>query len=330
MSSPPKDFRQLSADTTDALMKLRRTLRLVLDRILPEGYGARSLGRTLGLERMTAWRCWRIAHAADPSVVLPELPGRLAWKEIIDRLDDRGLRPAERKALREAFARVEPVVYGRRSDRPALRTMAAGGLDSKESLKAQRDLRRSMVRGAATMHGVRAKTIVLTWTIAPGRSPYAISYGLAGGMDGIERLRPDEPWPILQRSVAIGAGGERIPYSPLGDDRRIPQLVRKFSTPGVSDAELRLEHRPDREIIELCETAPERNGSLRVFHAEFLPDAGTLEPGPPQMVPLLSPMLMAADSVVFSLAFHRSTLPHSEPYASLMQMPAFAGCLALD
>jgi hypothetical protein len=171
------------------------------------------------------------------------------------------------------------------------------------------------------MHGVRAKTIVLTWTIAPGRSPYAISCGLAGGMDGIERLRPDEPWPILQRSVAIGAGGERIPYSPLGDDRRIPQLVRKFSTPGVSDAELRLEHRPDREIIELCETAPERNGSLRFFHAEFLPDAGTLEPGPPQMVPLLSPMLMAADSVVFSLAFHRSTLPHSEPYASLLQMP---------
>jgi len=323
MSSLPKDFRRLSAETTEALAKLRQTLRRALDRILPEGYGARSLGRTLGLGRMTAWRCWRIAHAADPAVVLPELPGRLAWKEIIDRLDDRGLRPDERKALREAFARLEPIVFGRRADRAALRTMAAGGLDPESSRQALRDIRRATTRGAATLYGVKAKTIVLTWTVAPGRRRHSVSFGLAGAMDGISRLRPDLPWPILQRTVVLQAGGTRDFYAPLGDDPKIPHLLRGVSTPGVSGTELRLERRPDRETIDLGEVAPERNGSLRIFHAEFMPDAGTLDPGPPDLVPLLSSILVPADSVVFSLAFHRETPPHSEPFVSLLHPPVY-------
>lgn len=321
MPKPANDFRQLAADTTEALTQLRQAVRAALDRLLPEGYGARSLGRTLGLGQTTAWRLWQVAHAADPAVVLPELPGRQAWKEILVRLDDRGLLPKERKALREAFARLEPIVFGRRADRAALRTMAAGGFDSESSRQAFREIRRAATRGAATLYGVKTKTIVLTWIIAPGRRPHSVSFGLAGAMDGIARLRPDVPWTIMQRSVAVGSGGERVFYTPLGDDRRIPHLVRAFSTPGVSETTLRLERRPDREMIDLCEVAPEQNGSLRIVHAELLPDAGTLEPGAPEMVPLVSPILTPADSVVFSFAFHRSTLPHSEPFASLLQMP---------
>jgi hypothetical protein len=199
--------------------------------------------------------------------------------------------------------------------------MAAGGLDSASSRRTLREIRRATVRGAAMLYGVRAKTIVLTWTIAPGRRPHSVSFGLAGAMDGIARLRPDLPWAILQRTVVLGAAGARSFYMPLGDDPNIPHLLRRISTPGVTDTELRLERRPDRETIDLGAVAPERNGALRIFHAEFMPESGTLDPGPPEMVPLLSAILLPADSVVFSLAFHRETRPHSEPFASLLHLP---------
>ena len=322
MPKPTHDFRQIVAETAEALTHLRQTLRQVLDRLLPEGYGARSLGRTLGLGQTTAWRCWRIAHAADAAVALPELPGRRAWDEIIACLDDRGLEPGERKALREAFSRLEPIVFGRRADRAALRTMAAGGLDSASSLATLREIRRSTVRGAAILYGVKAKTIVLTWLVSPGPRPGSISLGLAGGVDGVQRLRPGVPWPIVQRTAVLGAGEQRDFYVPLGDDPGLPSLVRAVSTRGGSGSELRIERRPDRETIDLGEVSAARNGSLRLFHAEFMPDVGSPDPGPPQMVPLLSPILIPVESVVFSLAFHRSTLPYSEPFGSLLVVPA--------
>jgi len=321
MPKPTQDFRQISSETAEALTHLRQTLRQVLDRLLPEGYGARSLGRTLGLGQTTAWRCWRIAHAADAAVALPELPGRRAWDEIIACLDERGLEPGERKALREAFSRLEPIVFGRRADREALRSLAAGGLDAPGDLAAMRDLRRSATRGAAMLYGLKVKSTVLTWMVGPSTREGAISVGIAGVMDGIQRLRSGPPWPILQRSVGSEPGNAKVFCDPLGDDPRIPMLLRGYSTRGASGAELQPESRFDRETIDLGDVSAERNGRLRIVHAEIMPDAGTPQPGPPQSVALGTPILAPTESIVFHLAFHRSRRPHSEPFASLLCPP---------
>ena len=161
----------------------------------------------------------------------------------------------------------------------------------------------------------------MTLTVAPGPRPHSVSYGVAGGLDGIERIRPDMPWPIVQRTVGFVANGTREFAIPLGDDPKIPYLLRRVSTRGASDTELRIERRSDRETIDLGEVAPERNGSLRIFHAELMPDVGTLEPGPPERVSLPCSILLPVDHIVYSLAFHRSTPPHSEPFASMLNVP---------
>ncbi len=322
MPNPPPDFRQVALETAEAIALLRHRLRTILDRLLPDGYGARSLGRALDVEQTTAWRCWRIAHVADPAAALQVMPGRRAWESIFRRFEARGVHPRELKALREAFARIEPLIFGRRADRMVLRAIAGGGLDSKGELAALRPMRQAVSRGNARLYGVHAKTVVLSWMIAPGPSRGSVSLGVAGVIDGLRRLRPGPSWPVLQRSVASrDRKGNLLYYEPLGDDPALPSTVRGGSTRNPAGGELRAAVRHGQETIDLGEVPPDRNGRLRPAHAEILRHAGDLPPDTALPVCLTTPVLLPVDSIIFDLCFHRDIARHTEPSASLLVSP---------
>ena len=318
MPVPGTDYRDVAAEVSEGAVVLRRSLRAVLDRLLPDGYGARSLGRALELEQTTAWRCWHIAHIADPAKALQAMPGRRAWEGVFRALERHGATRAELDALRAAFARIEPMVFGRRADRPILRSLAAGGLDTASQLSALRDLRRATARGNARLYGVAARTMILGWFVAPGPAKGTVSLGVAGVLDGLRRLRPGPPWPVMQRSIVSDAGGrERELYTPLGDDPELRSLIRRHSTPDAAGAGLRLGVRHSFETIELADVAADRNGRLRLAHAEFTANAGSLPSGQPLPAALATPILVPLDLLVFELHVHRDVGRHTEPSASL-------------
>lgn len=321
MSKPPPDFRQLATETAEALTLLRRRLRAILDRLLPEGYGARSLGRALDIEQTTAWRCWHIAHVADPAQALQAMPGRRAWDGVFRTFEGHGVTRAELAALREAFARIEPLVYGRRADRLVLRSMAAGGLDSTSERAALRASRRATVRGNARLYGISARTVVVAWVLTPGLVRGSVSLGVAGVIDGLKRLRPGLPWPVLQRSKTTKTRKKTAGLTPLGDDPSLPTLIREMSTPDAAGAGLRPGLRHTVETIELADVPPGRNGSLRIAHAEFIANAGTLPEGSPLPTNLVVPILLPIDLLIVEVHLHRDIIRNTEPTASLYGMP---------
>ena len=78
MPSEPADYRQIVHEVSAALEDLRQRLRPMIDRLMPEGYGVRSFSRGTGLELTSAWRCWTVAHVAEPAQALRALPGTKA------------------------------------------------------------------------------------------------------------------------------------------------------------------------------------------------------------------------------------------------------------
>lgn len=322
-------YQQLEAETTQALTLLRQRLRAILDRLLPDGYGARSLGRALDVEQTTAWRCWRIAHVADPAQALRAMPGRRGWKALFRQFERRGIPKDELEALQGAFACIEPLVYGRRADRTALRSMAAGGLDPTSDLDALRDIRRAISRGNARLYGVQARAVAVAWLVAPGRVRGTVSLGTAGVIDGLRKLRPGPPWPALLRSAMAGTPGKGLKYyAPLGDDSAIPFLIRTHSTRDAASGELASGLRHGHESVELGDLATERNGHVRACHAEWIPAAARFKPGEMMPASLVSPVLLPTETFVFDLWFHRDVLRHTEPTASLYGTPVTAQRLA--
>lgn len=276
----PEDFRRLASEVGNALGELRHRLRPLLDRLMPEGYGVRSFSRSTGLQLTSAWRCWTVAHVADPAQALRALPGAKAWKGVLAKFEDRLGASPELDGLRASVERLESLIRDRRLTRLVLRALAAGGLDSSREVGVLVEARRAASRSMAKLYGVQCKTRLTASLVASGRGPGGISIGNAGFFDRIARTRPGLPWPILRRSVAVDHEVEGIRrHQPLGDGEPLPTVLRSLSSRGIVGREVRAGHRHDFETIDLADVPAGRSGRLRLFHAEALPDSGSIPPG---------------------------------------------------
>lgn len=324
----PHDFRRLSSEVDEAITLLRQSLRSVLDKVLPANYGARSLGRALDLERMTAWRCWTIAHVADSASAIPAMPGKQAWATIIKRLRDAGAAAADLMSLRASIDRFEALIEARGVDRTTMRALAAGALDSNRETAAIVEARRAAARGTSKVYGVHAKAMITAQLLAPGPSRSTASIGSAVVFEGLGRHRPGVPWPIMRRSVARGRedvdGPGFVVHEPLGDGVELPTVIRSVSTPGVVGRELgtgSLEGKA--ETIDLCDVPAERNHRLRVAVAEYIPSI-ELEPDAKiESVCLQTSVPLPVDVVFIDLLVHREFVRYSEPAARLLGAPVF-------
>jgi len=317
MSEEPLEYRQLISETSGALEDLRRRLRPLIDRLMPEGYSIRSFSRGTGLELTSAWRCWTVAHVADPSQALRAMPGRKAWSTITALIEDRLGTSRELDALHAAIERVESLLRDRRLNRDLLRALAAGGLDSSREIASLLKARRASMRSAAKLYGVHCKTRISLSVLAPGSRPGQVSCGIAGCFDRIARTRPGLPWPILDESVSVDPKQARIHHHrPLGEGEPLPSVIRSISSRGIVGAELRPSRRHDRQSIALADVAPERSGQLRMFHAEVLLDAAGLGDTAESFVHTDS-ILLPTELFVFDLLVHRGIARYTEPTTSL-------------
>ena len=199
-----------------------------------------------------------------------------------------------------------------------LRALAAGGLDSSREVGVLVEARRAASRSMAKLYGVQCKTRLTASLVASGRGPGGISIGNAGFFDRIARTRPGLPWPILRRSVAVDHEVEGIRrHQPLGDGEPLPTVLRSLSSRGIVGREVRAGHRHDFETIDLADVPAGRSGRLRLFHAEALPDAGSIPPGAIEPYVHTEPMLLPTELLIVDLLVHPDIGRHTEPTASL-------------
>jgi len=315
------DFRQLSSEVDEAIAQLRLTVRSAVECVVSGDYGARSLGRALDLERMTAWRIWTIARVADAGQAIQAMPGARGWKKLLDRLADRGVPGSALDAISAAIGRFERIVVDRGVDRTTLRALAAGAIDSSRQSTATVAARRAAARAAASIYGVHAGTLVTGHCIAPGSEPGIFSMGAAAVFDRLGRTRPGVPWPIMRQSVAQGSdSADTMEYESLGDGGDLPSVVGSVSTRGIVGAELRSgRHERGVETLDLCDVPDDRNHRLRAVIAEV---AKRIEfPTGVFTVNNATPAHLPIDTLVLDLLTHRDLARHTEPAAALLGTP---------
>jgi hypothetical protein len=315
---PP--FRDLVQQVAESLSQLRSVLRTVLDRLMPDEYGARSFARSSGLELTSAWRCWTIAHVADPALALKAMPGKRAWRSILQRLEAIGATSDELRQARLAIDRFESIVADGRLDRTTLRALAGGGLESSRESAALLKARRANVRSAALLFGVHCRVQSTTILAAPGPRRHSVSIGYAFAFDRLSRTRPGMPWPILRQSVTVAADGPRgkiRTLQPLGNDSSLPSVLASLSTPGIVGAEIVSGRRHQWSTIELADVAVDRRRELHLYAAEVLPLAGEIAPGSILPFGSVDHVLLPCDLLIVELLVHRGLARHTDPASAL-------------
>lgn len=322
-TSPAPDYRQLSKEVDDAIAALRQQVRAAIDPILPGDYGARSLGRALELERMTAWRIWTIARVADVAQAIQAMPGTRAWLKLIERLEQRGTPAKSLASLRAAIDGFERLIADRGVDRTTMQALAAGALDSSRESASIMQARRTAARGMAKLYGVHVKAAICAHLLAPGPEKSTVSLGVGAVFEGLGRSRPGTAWPIVRRSVVKDDGESAYrSHVALGDERELPTVIRSVSTKGIVGRELRCGSRERNvETIDLCDVAADWNGRLRVGLAEYLPSIDLGSDVGIKNACLQTPVLLPTDSLIVDMLIHRSMARHSEPAASLLGTP---------
>ncbi|MEY2965325.1 MAG: hypothetical protein RLZZ228_1138 [Actinomycetota bacterium] len=322
-SPPTSDYRQLSKDVDDAIALLRQRVRTALDPILPGDYGARSLGRALELERMTAWRVWTIARVADVAQAIQAMPGTRAWLKLIERLREREVSEEKLEALRASIDAFEQLIAKRGVDRTTMRALAAGALDSTRESAAIMEARRTAARGMAKLYGVHAKAAICAHLLAPAPGHTTVSLGVGAVFEGLGRSRPGTAWPIVRRSVAKDDGEAAYrAHIALGDESELPTVIRSVSTKGIVGRELRCATRERNvETIDLCDVPADRNGRLRACLAEYLPSIDLGSDVGIKSACLQTPVLLPTDLLIVDMMIHRAMVRNTEPAASLLGTP---------
>lgn len=316
----PTGFTGAAAEAEAILTALRTHLRATLDRVLPPDYSARSLGRFLEVDRMTAWRCWTIAHVADPAQALRAMPGGRGWPSLLSRLANRGASKTEIAAIRDEVARFDSLLTRRRLDRDGLKAIAASAAGSDSERGPIVAARRSASRGAAALYGVHAKMLLHSVLLAPGRRRGTLDSATVGIIDGLRRLRSGPPWPIMQYAVTSGTARRRGRGASAADNS-MPALIREASTSGIVGCEL-TEHTDPQGItvVSLGDVRPKHRQGLRVIVAESN-CVGRFGDGEIEPFDLLTSFLFPADLAVIELLVHRDLVRHTEPVAALIATP---------
>lgn len=235
MSSNPESTEATLPDerVVTLLADLRSRLHPVVARLLPEDHGARSLARFLGLDRMTGWRCWTMAHEADPGRGLRGMPGRRGWDRILRSLEEKGATAEELAGILAAI-RAFGVHLGEHG--LVWSDLGAGSVESREPSSGGEDIieaRRAAHAGAVGLYGVRARLLLASYLVAPGAEDGTLSLGSFGLVDGLQRTRPGDAWPILQRPVMEEDGSVRCRHVSCGDVRGFPNLIARVSSSGL-------------------------------------------------------------------------------------------------
>lgn len=316
----PIGFADAASDVEAILTALRKQLRMTLDRVLPSDYSARSLGRFLEVDRMTAWRCWTIAHVADPAQALRAMPGGRGWTRLLSRLAKRSATAAEIDAIRHEVARFESLLRRQSLDRSSLKAIAATAAGTEAERTQILAARRAASRGAASLYGVHAKALLVTVLLAPGGQRGTLDSATVAIIEDLRRLRPGAPWPIMQYAVTSGTARRRSRRSLMADES-MPSLIREASTPGIMGCEL-TEHTDERgvTVVSLGDVRPTHSRGMRITAAESN-HVGALGEAEIEPFDLSISFLFPADLAVIELLVHRSLARHTDPVGSLIGTP---------
>jgi hypothetical protein len=317
MAKEPQDFSTLLRELYAAVERLQVEVREFLEAVLPALDGARACGRALGLKRQLGWRAYTVATSSDVPGVLAAMPRRVGWNLIVASL--RKARCPERK-VKSLIVAIDAVLLpleSGRINRPMLRVLAAGRLDTPREIAELLRARRAARVGTEQIYGVRCSTMLGTYLIGPTAEAGWVDVVTVLAYDGLQRLRPGPGIGIkFTTRMWHNDWKDGRASRPFGSNSEQAGFVAKLSTPDAWAESLSIRTSSTGPTICFERGVKSLTAPTRVVFAEHIARGGTVG-GEDDRVDLLLSVAVPTETCVFDAWVHRSIRRITEPTASL-------------
>jgi hypothetical protein len=156
------------------------------------------VARRFGLNRGLTWKVSRIAAAAEPFEVYPQIPGTAAIAILLRAFKKAGADREHLEAVSSAFVEFDRMVELHAGDRATLELMVesyAAGQGRFESLETSRKL---AFRGNSGIRGLQAKARIRTTVLSPSADDSDLLDTIQiSGMIQLRRFRSNASWPLF-------------------------------------------------------------------------------------------------------------------------------------
>jgi len=319
---PSIDFRSARQRAETSARALATATRTALGTLLQESGGARSCGRSLGLERTLGWKLWTVAQSSDLSTLLRALPGRRGWIQIVSALRSRGPVPEAAHGVQVAAEQLLALVGELQRSPALLRAIGGGALDRAVDRDRMVSARRKARRANERVYGLHADLATVHALLAPEAATRRVTLACAAVFEGVVRSRPGMPWPIYARLATLDTRkGTRALGTPVDAKSPLAPVVAELSSPGALRGALRTGAREDGAFLEIADLPAGDRTPMRIATGEFIRGASLRVRGRPDPVHLRLGSYLPADLLALQVLVHRSLSLSTAPSAWLCGTP---------
>lgn len=181
-------------DARRALLRVRRAFGALLAELGDEIARPHHLQRAIGIDKMLAWRIWKVIHEPEIFDAVPHLPQASALGRFFKAMELHGAGSAMVEDARGAISDFNDVVQLHAGDRAVFDMMLAASTDN-----AQQEMSRAQQRAAfqanSFLWGIQAHAQVATAIIHPNDDdPDRVDLVSARGFLRLRRIKDDLPW----------------------------------------------------------------------------------------------------------------------------------------
>ncbi|MGA0420895.1 MAG: hypothetical protein ACO3P9_12830 [Phycisphaerales bacterium] len=305
-------------------IEFRDRLRDAVEPRLPPSTSARSFARLLGLDKSFGWALYRVMNATDAAGVMGAMPGRRGIRILREGLHAARCEASRVEATIGALERLHERVGDRNRPTADLLAMAAGRLDSADSMRSLARLQRQGFEMASRLRGAAIDLRVVAMLITPSAREDYGDWSAVTIQHRIRRLRPGgiihayTPTETARAKSDFDVPGPWDAADGRGDEHANPTLVRAASSPDLDEAELGLIRRPGKLPSVVADPSSERTSPLTLAFAESMQEAGPIRrtSGPSDTCQFWLPLTVPTGRVIFDLWMERS-LPPIDPQAGI-------------
>ena len=199
------------------------------------------VARRFGLNRNLTWKISKVIRENDPSVSIPNMPGRSGLDIFIKRFEKAGASAESVASVQTALTEFDQMVNVHSGDRETLEMMLGGltrsGDDQQQLFEMQRKL---SFRGNSATWGVQARVQIAAHFIAPSEEPEMLDVAIVSGLVDFRRLRRDVPWAIASLRAINDDGSLKSPETiealdPNFSGPNTPALMGKFCSQPIPE-----------------------------------------------------------------------------------------------
>jgi len=308
------------AEVLEAADALRAATRAAVAPLVRSDDGARACARTLGLDKSLGWKIHQIAFCTESVDALSAMPGSRGWEIALQGLATAGADAEAVARVRAAHLAFERALLDGRIDRKTLAGMVAALADNDSGRRQILRMRKSATESSALLYGAHMVARIGAYLVMPSRSkPGFVDLAALTILEGIERRRPGNPWPIYTPMFRHPTGSLAMQLATelaldADDKGGFRSLVRSLSSPDLGRDEIAPSAIPGSRAITFLSRSASRGAPLRLAFAESLPAAGSAyaTPGDEEVYMGLPPGT-PCDMAVFDVLIHRDVARGSDP-----------------